>query len=204
MPTDYDALSDEELWNSPLGLRLRAYADKLLAAENERVGIVDKRQLAAHQRMGVDYARDVFSVTGEDMSTRNDNDDPWVYWKSPEIDGLRNAVASSDRTRKGAQEAAKAYIAGLQEEEEERPASEDSMPVGPPWTGDEEAPADEEREATPLDVAGALSWLLTGHAASDKGPFAVHDADGFHDEPYVILPLDAMRKVLDEIPASRW
>lgn len=108
---DTDEMTDEELWNSPAGLRLRDYADKLLAAESERVGIVDKRQLAGHQRIGLDYGRDVLSVTGETTHTRNENDDPWTYWKSPEIEGLREAVAASDRTRKGAQEAAKAYIA---------------------------------------------------------------------------------------------
>lgn len=207
------SLTDEELWNSPIGQRLRHYADKLLAAEGERIQLVAKRQWESHVRGGVERARAIVSPLGDprplgldpDEVPRSDTD-PWADWQSPEVVGLREAITATDGTIPAVQEAAKAYIASFQGEE--RPADEDAMPVGPPWTGDEEPPADEEppvkREATPTDVVGALSYLLTGHAVSDRGPFAVHQGDGFHAEPYVILPLDAMRKVLDEIPQDRW
>ncbi|MGW1436775.1 hypothetical protein ACWD7M_16190 [Streptomyces griseus] len=186
-------VTDEELWNSPLGHRLRNYADKLLVAEKERLTAKDKRQVAGSWAFGVDHARSALSPFGT-VDERNENDDPWAYWQSPETEGLRTAVQATDGSRKAAQEAAKVYIAGLQGDE--RPTAEEPT---------EAAPADDNEEPpTPTDVAGALSYLLTGHVASDRGPFAVHAADGFHDEPYVILSLDAMNKVLGEIPKERW
>ena len=179
--TPMDDMTDEELWNGPLGYRLRRYADKLLAAQEARVEFFSKRKSDYVIMAGVSYARDVISPDGT-TDERQDND-PWATYRSSELEGLREAVKETDGTTAAANEAAKAYIANLQ---------------------GEERPVVEEKAATPLDVAGALSYLLTGHSASSKGPFAVHEADGFHDEPYVIISAEAMSKVLDEIPKSRW
>lgn len=183
--TDYNHMTDEELWNSSLGERLRGYADKLLCAEAERIKLVAKRKWQQDNAIGVEIARDVLSAQGSLEERSNGGEgDPWAYWQSPVIVGLRDVIKTTDGTPDTVQEAAKAYIASLQGDE-------------PPADG-------EKKEATPLDVAGALSYLLTGHPASDRGPFAVHDGDGFHDEPYVILPVDSMRKVLDRLPESTW
>jgi hypothetical protein len=68
-----------------------------------------------------------------------------------------------------------------------------------------EAPAAvAKRPATLADIRRALSYLLTGQEDSSEGPFAVHAADGFHDEPYVILPARSMGKILNEIAKERW
>lgn len=179
---DYDAMTDEELFDSPLGHRLRRYADKLLAAQEARVEFFTRRKSDYVIMAGVSYARDVISPDGT-TDERQDND-PWATYRSPELEGLREAVKATDGTTATATEAARAYIASLQ--------------------SDERATDVVKRPATPTDVASALSHLLTGHAASGKGPFAVHEADGFHDEPYVILSVESMRKVLDEVPKSRW
>lgn len=189
-----DDMSDEELFDSPLGHRLRRYMDKLLAAERERIMLVAKRKWQQDNAVGVDLARDILSPDGL-LQDRNDAEDgdPWAYWQSPEIEGLRDVIKATDGTPAVVQEAAKAYIASLQGDE--RPAAEEAT---------EPPAAVVKRPATPTDVAGALSWILTGHAGSDRGPFAIHEADGFHDEPYAILSLDSMRKVLDEIPQDRW
>lgn len=193
-----DDMTDEELWNSPLGHRLRTYADKLLAAEAERIAATAKRQTDHVVGAGIGFGRAIISPLGDPTDTFDNGDpdkvfrtdiDPWANWQSPEMKGLTEAVKATDGTRNAAQEAAKSYIASLQGEL--RPTAEALTD-------------DEEKEATPLDVAGALSYLLTGHGASDRGPFVVHEGDGFHPEPYVMLPLDSMRKVLDEIPGSRW
>lgn len=207
MPTNetlpIHTLTDEELWDSPLGHRLRRYLDKLLLAEAERITMVAKRKWQQDNAIGVNIARDIVSPDGT-LEERNDGEDgdPWAYWQSPEQLGLKEAIKATDGTPAAVQEATKAYIASLQVDErpaaDEFPPEQYDMPVGPP------VHSDEERAATPLDVAGALSYLLTGHAGSDKGPFAVHEADGFHDEPYVILSVDSMRKVLEEIPEGRW
>ncbi|MFJ4902962.1 hypothetical protein [Streptomyces sp. NPDC088727] len=200
--TAADDMTDEELWNSPLGQRLRHYADKLLLAEAERVRANAKRHAHGVVAEGLEFGRAVVSPLGDPTSMLSDPDeptradtDPWANWQSAEQTGLRAALAATDGSRDAAQEAAKAYIASLQGDE--RPTT-DEEPT-------ETALADGDGEpSTPTDVAGALSFLLTGNAASDRGPFAVHNGDGFHDEPYVILPLDAMAKVLDEIPKERW
>ncbi|PPS89578.1 hypothetical protein [Streptomyces sp. MH60] len=202
-PVPADDMTDGELFDSPVGHRLRHYMDKLLAAEGLRIEISAKRQWEAHVRAGVERARAIVSPLGDpspinygfdpDAVLRPDVD-PWADWQSPEVAGLREAIEATDGTIPAVQEAAKAYIASLQGDE--RPAAEEPT---------QESPADVvKRSATPTDVAGALSFILTGHAASDRGPFAIHDADGFHDEPYVILPLDSMSKVLDEISQERW
>ncbi|MFE6000398.1 hypothetical protein ACFQ6C_26615 [Streptomyces sp. NPDC056454] len=198
---DADDMTDEELWNSPLGHRLRNYADKLLLAEEERIPLFHKRQVDGVVARGVSRARALVHPLGDPSPIGADIDevqrpdfDPWANWQSPEVVGLREAVQATDGSLEAAQEAAKAYIAGLQGDE--RPTAEEPT---------ETVPAnDDEEPPTPTDVAGALSYLLTGHVASDRGPFAVHAADGFHDEPYVILSLDAMNKVLGEIPKERW
>ena len=248
-----DGLTDEELWNSPVGLRLRHYADKLLAAEQARVELVTRnRANQAGMMAGLEGAREVTSPLGATFAANRK--DPWGVYRSPELEGLRAAVRGTDGTVLAVQRAAKAYIASLQGEEVTEvgkgrpyrltvtyPEKHWAHPLGgvKRWayvnreTAEKDArdkatdgataqvahvdrttgrrtviatyPATEEKApATPTDVAGALSHLLTGHEASDRGPFAVHEADGFHDEPYVMLPLDAMRKVLDEIPEERW
>lgn len=203
--TDYEALTDEELWDSPLGHRLRYYADKLLAAEQARVEQVTRnRANKAAMSAGLEGARELVSPLGDPFQREDD----WAVYRSPVMEGLRKVISETDGTIPAVQQAAKAYIARLQADErpvaDEFPPEEYDMPVGPPWSGDEEAPADDSKEATPLDVAGALSYLLTGRALSDSGPFAVHDADGFHDEPYVLLSVDSMRRVLDRLPESTW
>lgn len=202
-----DDMTDEELWNSPLGQRLRRYADKLLSAQEARVEFFSKRKGDYIIMAGVQFARDAISPDGT-LDERADAD-PWATYRSDELEGMRTAVKATDGTPAAAHEAAKAYIASLQGDE--RPAAE--MPTtcsgGAAIDHDEtgilnHGTDDEQEKATPLDVAGALSYLLTGNPASDRGPFTVHDADGFHDEPYVILSVESMRKVLDEIPESRW
>lgn len=195
-------MTDEELWNSPAGERLRHYADKLLAAEAERITANPKRRQAdGVVAEGIQFARAIVSPLGDPSTMISHDDgtparadtDPWANWQSPEVTGLREAVKDHWKDREAALKAAKAYIASLQGNE--RPAAEEPT----------EAPAAvEKRPATPLDVAGALSYLLTGHAASDRGPFAVHEADGFHDEPYVILSVESMSKILDRLPEGTW
>ncbi|MFH8483007.1 hypothetical protein [Streptomyces sp. NPDC018055] len=216
-------MTDEELWNSPLGHRLRVYADKLLLAEEERIRAFHKRQVDAVMSAGVSRGRSLIHPLGDPSPMGAEPDevqrpdiDPWADWQSPEVVGMREAVTAAGNSQKAAQEAAKAYIAGLQGDD--RPTAEepthtqcsggaaidhDETGVCDHASGD--TPTDGDKEPpTPMDVAGGLSYLLTGHVASDRGPFAVHGADGFHDEPYVILPLHAMAKVLSEIPKERW
>ncbi|MEU6362146.1 hypothetical protein [Streptomyces albidoflavus] len=115
---DTDELSDEELWNSPIGERLRHYADKLLAAEGERINLIAKRQWQSHVRGGVDRARAIVSPLGDpsplvtEEGSRPETD-PWSYWRSPEIKGLREVIKATDGTPDVVQVAAKAYIADV-------------------------------------------------------------------------------------------
>ncbi|THA72493.1 hypothetical protein E6R60_26545 [Streptomyces sp. A0642] len=198
-----DGVTDEELWNSPIGQRLRTYADKLLLAEEERMRAFHKRNADALLATGISRSRAVIHPLGDPSPLGDGGDpdavlrpevDPWADWQSPEVVGLREAIAAADNSQRAAQEVAKAYIASLQGDERPAPGEE---PTETALAADEEPP-------TPMDVAGALSYLLTGHAVSDRGPFVVHEGDGFHPEPYVMLPLDSMGRVLAEIPKERW
>ncbi|KUL44805.1 hypothetical protein ADL22_12745 [Streptomyces sp. NRRL F-4489] len=271
--TSYEDMTDEELWDSPLGRRMRLYADKLLAAEFERISLVAQRKWQQDSAVGVNIARDILSVNGS-LEERNDGEDgdPWAYWWSNEIQGLRKVVHEADGTPDAVQEAAKAYIAHLQDEK--RPAAKQPVtlmfpgelkkwvlaqhpradrfhltgtrrPGGPSglsfslgtrrWyfaapdgfidgafdtralasdgfyeyearlsASEADASTTETKTGTPSDVAGALSHLLTGHSVCDHGPFAVHEADGFHEEPYVLISVENMAKVLDNIPKDRF
>lgn len=113
--TDYDAMTDEELWDSPLGQRLRRHADKLLAAQEARVEFFSKRKGDYIIMAGVQFARDAVSPDGT-LDERVDTD-PWATYRSDELEGLREAVKGTDGTPAAAHEAAKAYIASLKAEE---------------------------------------------------------------------------------------
>ncbi|MFE0490119.1 DUF7239 family protein [Streptomyces griseoaurantiacus] len=204
-----DDMTDEELWNSPLGHRLRRYADKLLAAQEARIELFARRKSDHAVMGGVSYSRNVISPDG--TTDERAGNDPWATYRSPELEGLREVIRETDGTTATTDEAAKAYIASLQGDErptvtetpmaaptaevqyaiegepgaskpqdistdrdetmayaqrlrdrhmidarvvyrtvsewqpvtDEYPAEEHDMPVGPPLSGDEEAPADE-------------------------------------------------------------
>lgn len=108
---DLDGLSDEELWDSPVGHRLRNYADKLLAGEQARIEQVSRnRANAAGMMAGVDAARAIVSALGDPMNREDD----WATYRSPVLEGLRGAVKATDGTLPVVQEATKAYVAELE------------------------------------------------------------------------------------------
>jgi hypothetical protein len=115
-----EELTDEELWNSPLGQRVRTYADKLLLAEGERLDAFHKRQVDRVFSGGVSRARAIVSPLGDPspMGDGGDPDavlrpdiDPWANWQSPEVKGLRAAIQETDGSIPAAQERAKQYFA---------------------------------------------------------------------------------------------
>ncbi|WP_428957893.1 hypothetical protein [Streptomyces sp. cg35] len=113
-------MSDADLWDSPVGHRVRHYADKLLLAEAERIRMSGKRNADGVVAEGVEFGRAIVSPLGDPNAMLDGDDtraasDPWANWQSTEAVGLRGAVAASDKTREGAQGAAKAYLARLEE-----------------------------------------------------------------------------------------